>query len=216
MRGAAGGKPRGMDEATITPYRDGPLLVRGPFRLLDQDGNEIDVGPRDDRALPLRQVAAAAVLRRHAQARALPRPERRRAAGASGQARLPARRAGGAAATSVAASQAPSRWRAQRPSSSTSARAPHRMSAASAGSWRARPPARSTAAMFSCTASAVDVLVEERRSPSLVEAEPAQRRARSGGWGSTRSSRTAPGGRRSRRASGGAGRAATSGSRSRA
>jgi CDGSH-type Zn-finger protein len=30
-----------MDEATITPYRDGPLLVRGPFRLTDQDGNEI-------------------------------------------------------------------------------------------------------------------------------------------------------------------------------
>ena len=33
-----------MDEATITPYRDGPLLVRGPFKLLDQDGNEIDPG----------------------------------------------------------------------------------------------------------------------------------------------------------------------------
>ena len=31
------------DEVTITPYRDGPLLVRGPFRLLDQDGNEIEV-----------------------------------------------------------------------------------------------------------------------------------------------------------------------------
>jgi CDGSH-type Zn-finger protein len=28
---------------TITPYRDGPLLVRGPFRLTDQDGNEIAV-----------------------------------------------------------------------------------------------------------------------------------------------------------------------------
>jgi CDGSH-type Zn-finger protein len=36
-----------MDEpATITPYRDGPLLVRGPFRLSDQDGNEIEVGRR--------------------------------------------------------------------------------------------------------------------------------------------------------------------------
>ena len=44
MRGVAGGKARGMDEATITPYRDGPLLVRGPIRLLDQDGNEIDPG----------------------------------------------------------------------------------------------------------------------------------------------------------------------------
>ena len=29
------------DDVIITPYRDGPLLVRGPFRMLDQDGNEI-------------------------------------------------------------------------------------------------------------------------------------------------------------------------------
>ncbi|WP_217899334.1 CDGSH iron-sulfur domain-containing protein [Blastococcus mobilis] len=35
---------------TITPYRDGPLIVRGDFRLLDQDGNEIDPG-RDTIAL---------------------------------------------------------------------------------------------------------------------------------------------------------------------
>jgi CDGSH-type Zn-finger protein len=28
-------------DTLITPYRDGPLLVRGPFRLVDQDGNEI-------------------------------------------------------------------------------------------------------------------------------------------------------------------------------
>lgn len=28
-------------ETIITPYRDGPLLVRGPFVLRDQDGNEI-------------------------------------------------------------------------------------------------------------------------------------------------------------------------------
>jgi CDGSH-type Zn-finger protein len=28
-------------EARITPYRDGPILVRGPFTLTDQDGNEI-------------------------------------------------------------------------------------------------------------------------------------------------------------------------------
>lgn len=27
----------------ITPYRDGPLVVRGPFRLVDQDGRDIDV-----------------------------------------------------------------------------------------------------------------------------------------------------------------------------
>src|SRR5829696_1973432 len=32
------------DEVVITPYRDGPLLVRGPFKLQDQDGNVIDVG----------------------------------------------------------------------------------------------------------------------------------------------------------------------------
>ncbi len=32
------------DDVIITPYRDGPLLVRGPFRLQDQDGNEIEVG----------------------------------------------------------------------------------------------------------------------------------------------------------------------------
>ena len=30
--------------ASITPYRDGPLIVRGDFRLLDQDGGEIDPG----------------------------------------------------------------------------------------------------------------------------------------------------------------------------
>ena len=30
--------------ATIIPYRDGPLIVRGDFRLLDQEGGEIDPG----------------------------------------------------------------------------------------------------------------------------------------------------------------------------
>ena len=29
--------------AQITPYRDGPLLVRGPFTIADQDGNPIEV-----------------------------------------------------------------------------------------------------------------------------------------------------------------------------
>jgi len=38
------------DVPSITPYRDGPLLVRGRFRLLDQDGNEIDT-ERDTVAL---------------------------------------------------------------------------------------------------------------------------------------------------------------------
>ncbi len=32
------------DEVVITPYRDGPLLVRGPFKIVDQEGNEIEVG----------------------------------------------------------------------------------------------------------------------------------------------------------------------------
>jgi CDGSH-type Zn-finger protein len=33
---------RSEDErATITPYRNGPYLLRGDFAILDQDGNEI-------------------------------------------------------------------------------------------------------------------------------------------------------------------------------
>jgi CDGSH-type Zn-finger protein len=31
---------------TITPYRDGPYLIRGPFSLRDQEGNEIDAKRR--------------------------------------------------------------------------------------------------------------------------------------------------------------------------
>jgi CDGSH-type Zn-finger protein len=34
------------DEVVITPYRDGPLLVRGPVRITDQDGNAIEVDRR--------------------------------------------------------------------------------------------------------------------------------------------------------------------------
>ena len=30
-----------LAEVTITPYRDGPYLLRGPFVLRDQDGAEI-------------------------------------------------------------------------------------------------------------------------------------------------------------------------------
>jgi CDGSH-type Zn-finger protein len=30
------------DAVTIIPYRDGPLLVRGPIRLLGQDGSAIE------------------------------------------------------------------------------------------------------------------------------------------------------------------------------
>ena len=43
--GAVAPEPTG-DGATITPYRDGPLIIRGDFRLLDQDGQEIDPGRR--------------------------------------------------------------------------------------------------------------------------------------------------------------------------
>lgn len=27
----------------ITPYRNGPYLVRGPFTMVDQEGNEIEI-----------------------------------------------------------------------------------------------------------------------------------------------------------------------------
>lgn len=37
---------RENEKATITPYRDGPYLVRGPFALIDQDGNEISASRR--------------------------------------------------------------------------------------------------------------------------------------------------------------------------
>ncbi len=39
-------EPTGEPTATITPYRDGPLIVRGDFVLLDTEGNEIDPGRR--------------------------------------------------------------------------------------------------------------------------------------------------------------------------
>jgi CDGSH-type Zn-finger protein len=32
-----------MNDVVITPYRDGPLLVRGPVKMTDQDGSEIVV-----------------------------------------------------------------------------------------------------------------------------------------------------------------------------
>jgi CDGSH-type Zn-finger protein len=32
-----------VDDVTITPYRDGPLLVRGPVRLEDMQGQQIEV-----------------------------------------------------------------------------------------------------------------------------------------------------------------------------
>jgi CDGSH-type Zn-finger protein len=33
-------------QTTITPYRNGPYLIRGPFAIVDQDGNEIAVKRR--------------------------------------------------------------------------------------------------------------------------------------------------------------------------
>jgi len=30
----------------VTPYADGPYLVRGPFELVDQDGRTIETGRR--------------------------------------------------------------------------------------------------------------------------------------------------------------------------
>lgn len=37
-----------MEQAAtkITPYRNGPYLIRGPFAIVDQDGNEIEVKRR--------------------------------------------------------------------------------------------------------------------------------------------------------------------------
>ena len=33
---------RSKETVVITPYRDGPLLVRGPFELVDADGETIE------------------------------------------------------------------------------------------------------------------------------------------------------------------------------
>jgi CDGSH-type Zn-finger protein len=42
--GGSGKDPRVEPPAEITPYRDGPLIVRGSFVLMDEDGHEIDPG----------------------------------------------------------------------------------------------------------------------------------------------------------------------------
>jgi CDGSH-type Zn-finger protein len=34
------------EQVTITPYPNGPYLVRGPFRLVDREGNEIETRRR--------------------------------------------------------------------------------------------------------------------------------------------------------------------------
>ena len=45
-RYAGKGQPMEEQPTKITPYRNGPYLVRGPFVLVDQDGNEIEVNRR--------------------------------------------------------------------------------------------------------------------------------------------------------------------------
>jgi CDGSH-type Zn-finger protein len=34
------------EQVTITPYPNGPYLVRGPFGLVDRDGNEVESSRR--------------------------------------------------------------------------------------------------------------------------------------------------------------------------
>lgn len=31
-----------MEEVTVTPYRDGPILVRGPFKLVNDEGELVE------------------------------------------------------------------------------------------------------------------------------------------------------------------------------
>ena len=40
-----------MTEVRITATEDGPYSVKGPFRLIDADGNEYDIGDRKRVAL---------------------------------------------------------------------------------------------------------------------------------------------------------------------
>lgn len=39
-------RPAADAPVRVTPYRDGPYLLRGPFELVDQDGNVIETGRR--------------------------------------------------------------------------------------------------------------------------------------------------------------------------
>ena len=200
-------------DTVITPYRDGPLLVRGAFKLR-RSGRQRDRARRardHDGAVPLRQVAAAAVLRRHAQRDPLPGAEQRRERPHQlGALELSQARARESQRARHRRSHAAIMCRAQRPSIASRARAPHRTSAPSFGSCLARPPARSTAATLSCTASAT-TWTSKNRQRVLAVAEPPQAGRHSAGWAPRTSSRTARGGRRSRRAGAGAGRRTTSG-----
>ena len=152
-----------------------PVSPRGPGRQPDRRR------PRDDRAVSLRQVAHAAVLRRHAQARALPRAERRAESRPRPRLRRAApRRSGGERLDSSPRSELLAALPRRRAGGARSARrarrAPPRPTGcrrSSSGCWRARPPARSTAATASWIASAMHVLVEERRR-ALAAAQPPQ------------------------------------------
>lgn len=44
--GAVDEFPLDAEPVTITPYRDGPYLIRGAFVVQDQDGNEMPVERR--------------------------------------------------------------------------------------------------------------------------------------------------------------------------
>jgi CDGSH-type Zn-finger protein len=39
-------RPRDAEAVTVTPYRDGPYLIRGDFVLQDQEGNELPLERR--------------------------------------------------------------------------------------------------------------------------------------------------------------------------
>ena len=187
--------PDPADLCTITPYRDGPLLVRGPVRLQDMTATRSRSSAR-----PLPSAAAAS----RASARSATAPTSssrfRAPSGAEDASARPSTARpdrNGRAASERPASQLPSRWPAQ--------------SAVERGQ-RARAPddvrgqLRLLAGKAAREVDGGDVLVHGVGDDVLVEeggrvarrSRDAAGRSRSGGSVSRRSSRTAPGGRRSR------------------
>ena len=167
-------------EALITPYRDGPLLVRGDFGCRTRTGTR-STSDAHDRPLPLRQVADPAVLRRHAQADRLPRAGRARtgresAAGQGAAERGRAQRAG-ALLPGFRADGEPHRASIEH----SSARAPNRMSRASSGSC-GEPPGQVVPPR--CPRAPRRPPRARRRSRGVGRrAQPAQRRCRSARFG---------------------------------
>ncbi len=161
-----------MKDVVITPYRDGPLLVRGPVRMADQDGNEITL---DRETIALCRCGKSRMrpfcdgthklVRFRAPSGA---EERRSAALADGAGRLldgpsqraPARIPGAEQVAREAALELD-----QRRGAPQDVRGDRRV-------LRARPPARSTAAMFSCTASATTCSSKN----AVASARPSRRR----------------------------------------